>query len=474
MNPLPVLPRLTNPASGLPADIWLPRIVLVLSALALLLIGFLMVYSTSSIVAISEEEDAVVYLIRQLEYALGGVVFCVVIVKFVSYHHWMGPLIWVFWGATVILLVLTAVFGTEEYGAKRWLFVGPVGLQASEFAKAAFLLMAARILNDFRDGVLELRALFIHILVLILLPMMFLYKMQSDLGTTLICLVGIVAIMWLGEVPLRIMAGVVAAGVVFALFASLFTDYREARMSFLNPWDDGAGGLGSGWQLRNSFYAFAEGGLFGVGPGNSREKFFYLPFADTDFIFAIIGEELGMLGALLVIGLFLAFLWAGLRIARSAPDNLGTIIAGGFTIIIVFQAFLNIACVVGLLPTTGKPLPFISRGGSSIVAILCMLGIILSVSRASGDPDIYEKRRAGLRVIRVQDTPEEGPASRKDAASTSSAPEGQVSWPRRERKAASAGGPAWTQEPAPASPPSPSHRPRRPEPFNPWEPRKGA
>ncbi|MEG0505304.1 MAG: FtsW/RodA/SpoVE family cell cycle protein, partial [Raoultibacter sp.] len=150
------------------------------------------------------------------------------------------------------------------------------------------------------------------------------------------------------------------------------------------------------------FYAFAEGGIFGGGLGNSCEKFLYLPEAETDFIFAIIGEELGLIGALVVIMLFLVFLYAGVRIARTAPDNLGAMIAGSFTIMVVFQAFLNIGCVLGLLPTTGKPLPFISSGGSSLIACLFMVGFILSVSQHSAEPSVYEQRRQDLRVVRAQ------------------------------------------------------------------------
>ena len=190
-------------------------------------------------------------------------------------------------------------------------------------------------------------------------------------------------------------------GVLFALVAIVFTGYRSDRMLFLDPWDDGEGGYGNGWQLIHSFYAFADGGLFGVGIGNSREKYLWLPEAETDFIFAIIGEELGLVGALAVVALFMLLLWAGMRIARSAPDNFGAMVAGSCTIMIVFQAFLNIGCVIGLLPTTGKPLPFISSGGSSLIATLIMVGLVLSVSQAAGAPSVYDRRRDDLRVVRA-------------------------------------------------------------------------
>ena len=192
---------------------------------------------------------------------------------------------------------------------------------------------------------------------------------------------------------------------VFGLIAVFGTGYRSDRMLFLNPWDDGEDGYGNGFQLIHSFYAFAEGGLFGVGLGNSREKFLYLPEAETDFIFAVVGEELGLVGAMVVVALFLGILWSSLRIARLAPDMFGLMVAGGCGIMLTAQAFLNIGCVVGLLPTTGKPLPFLSSGGSSLIATFILIGLILSVARGADlQPSVYEQRRADLRIIKTQHT----------------------------------------------------------------------
>ena len=211
---------------------------------------------------------------------------------------------------------------------------------------------------------------------------------QSDLGTAVICVVGILAVMWLGEVPLRTMLIVIGVVVALGLVGIFGSSYRRDRlMVFMNPWNDGEGGFGTGFQLIHSLYALSGGGLFGVGLGNSHEKYLYLTQADTDFIFAIIGEELGLVGAAVVIALFLLFLYAGTRIAQSSPDNFGTMVAGGCTIMIAFQAFLNIAMVIGWFPVVGKPLPFISSGGSSLVAMLIMVGIILSVSRGARGAD---------------------------------------------------------------------------------------
>ena len=213
---------------------------------------------------------------------------------------------------------------------------------------------------------------------------------------------------------MRFILGVCVLGVVFVVVAIVGTGYRSDRMLFLNPWADGENGLGKGFQLIHSYYAFSEGGLFGVGLGNSREKF-YLPEAETDFIFAIVGEELGMVGALAVVVLFILFLYAGMRIAKAAANDFATMVAGSCTLMLVFQAFLNIGCVVGLLPTTGKPLPFVSSGGSSLIATFIMVGLILSVSKEAGGPSIYEKRRADLRVVRAAE-PDHSPSKRKSGS----------------------------------------------------------
>ena len=302
------------------------------------------------------------------------------------------------------LLVITAVAGVgdEEWGARRWLMIGSASLQASEFAKIALVLVAARLFTDFREGQYTVLVFFALVGLLVLAPVLIILGPQSDLGTAMICVVGILAVMWLGEVPLRTMLIVIGVVVALGLVGIFGSSYRRDRlMVFMNPWNDGEGGFGTGFQLIHSLYALSGGGLFGVGLGNSHEKYLYLTQADTDFIFAIIGEELGLVGAAVVIALFLLFLYAGTRIAQSSPDNFGTMVAGGCTIMIAFQAFLNIAMVIGWFPVVGKPLPFISSGGSSLVAMLIMVGIILSVSRGAEAPTIYDRRRADLRVVRA-------------------------------------------------------------------------
>ncbi len=376
-----------------------PRLIMLLVVLALTLLGFVMIYSASSISAITEEAGQASYLLDQLVFAVIGIAAAFVLWKLIPYNVWAGPALWIIWGVAVVLLLLTALLGLTALGAQRWLSIGPFSLQPSEFVKIALILMAARLFSDLRANMVDMQTFIVQILLFVVAPTGFLFFTQSDLGTTAIIAVGVLGVMWLGEVPLRTMLITVGALVLFAIFAVLLSSYRGDRFLYLNPWNDGEGGQGAGYQIIHSYYAFAEGGIFGSGLGNSREKYLYLPESETDFIFAIIGEELGLLGALLVIAGFLVLLWAGLRIARGAADDFGTMVAGALTIMLVFQAFLNIGCAIGVFPTTGKPLPFISSGGSSLIASFMMIGIIMSVSDG-GVKDVYERRREDFRVIR--------------------------------------------------------------------------
>ncbi len=375
----------------------LPRMALILAVLALLLIGLVMVYSASSVNALSEGGSAMGGFISQVVYAVLGIAAAFVVWQIIPYHAWVGRFVWVVWGVSMGLLVLTAIMGSTGYGAQRWLELGPVRFQPSEFVKIALVLVAVRVFFDIRGGTAEARMSVIRVLLFIVVPLFFLYQTQSDLGTTLICIVGILAVMWLGGVKPYILITVVVLGVAFMVFAVFGTGYRSGRLVYLDPWNDGQGGYGTGYNIIRSYYAFAEGGLFGVGLGNSHEKYQYLFASDSDFIFAVVGEELGIVGALTVIILFLVVLVAGLRISSMCSDAMGSVIAGAFTTMLVFQAFLNIGCTIGVFPTTGKPLPFISSGGSSMIASLAMVGFILSVSKGD-DP---ATRRGNLRAVRV-------------------------------------------------------------------------
>ena len=381
-------------------DVALPRLVLLVAIFFLSVFGLVVVFSASSVEAINEGLPPYFYVVRQLIFMIVGVLLCFAIVVFLPYDVWQGRLLDFVWLGTIALLLMTAAVGDAALGAQRWLTIGGITGQPSEFAKAAFVLMAARIMYNARTKETDGYSFLLQIVLLIIAPLLILYFTQSDFGTTLICVVGIVAVVFLSGIPLRSMIVLVVVLGAFAVAAVLLKGYRSNRLAYLfNPEDDY---YGSGYQLVRSFYAFGEGGLFGVGPGNSTEKYLYLPEAETDFIFAIVGEEYGLIGALLVVVAFLAILWAGLSIAKGAPDLYGSLVAGGCTVTLVFQAFLNMACVTGVLPTTGKPLPFMSAGGSAIVGAFILVGLILSVSIAQdGRGPLYDKRRKDLKVVRA-------------------------------------------------------------------------
>ena len=397
------MPRTQRSRNAVPASIHGPRIGFLLCVLALVLIGFVMVYSAGSISNINNGVDALKSLTDQVMYAVFGALVAFAIYRFVPMSVWRTKWLWVALALLVVAILLTALLGVNNHGATRWLRFGPVTIQVSEFAKIVFALVSARIYTDFVSGEISGKRCFAGFFLLVLIPLAIIYKSQSDLGTTMICIVAILAVLWYGELPIGIFAIILAVIFAFGLFAMFGTGYRANRWSFLNPWDDGEGGRGTGYNIIHSYYALAEGGLFGVGLGNGHEKYQYLFASDSDFVFAVIGEEFGMVGCLVVIALFLGVLYTGTLIARAARDDFSMMIAGGLTIALVFQAFLNIACAIGVFPTTGKPLPFISSGGSSILASLIMVGLILSVSRDAASSDEFDRRRSSLRVVRREE-----------------------------------------------------------------------
>ncbi len=394
--------RKAQTAPAVPRDVMVPRIVFLLATLALMLLGLVMVYSASFVEAINDGDDPASYMVKQVAFAALGVVIALGIWKFLR-PRWLreGLLLYVGWGVVFVLILLTAVAGSEELGAQRWLRIGPVGIQPSEFMKIALVVVSVRLLCDLRAGA-PVKTVAVKAVLFVIVPLGLIYTTQSDLGTTVICVVGVFAVVWLGEAPMRLVAVALAVVGSLGVLAVALVGYRSSRFAYLDPWNDGMNGYGDGYAIIHSYYAFAEGGLFGVGLGNSREKYLYLPEAETDFIFSIVGEELGLVGALLVIALFLVFLYAGLRIAKAARTDFSAMVAGSCTIMIVFQAFLNIGCAIGVFPTTGKPLPFVSSGGSSLVATLMMVGLILAVSKESSEPTVHDARRADLRVVRME------------------------------------------------------------------------
>lgn len=394
------------------SDIGFMRTLFILLVVGMLLFGCVMIYSASAPSAVAEGSHPAVYLLDQLKFALIGIVAAVG-AWCIPYRVWLGRAAYGVWGLGMALVVLTKFLGTggDTWGAQRWLVLGPISLQSSEFMKIAIVIVAAKIMSEYHSGILEFKEAIGKAFLFVGVPMLLILKTQSDLGTTMIIFAAAIVVMWLGEVPTPIVVGLIVAAAGLAVLATIFSSYRSSRFLYLDPWNDGKGGYGAGYQIIHSYYAFSQGGLFGVGIGNSTEKYLYLPESETDFIYSVIGEELGMFGALAVLVAFIVLGYAGLRIAYAAEDDFGCMLAGSLTVMLVVQAFLNMGSAAGLLPTTGKPLPFISSGGSSLIATFIMVGLVLSVSQGSTSfslpfgrgkkGDVYEQRRDNLRVIHV-------------------------------------------------------------------------
>jgi cell division protein FtsW len=346
------------------------------SAVFLTIFGLVMIYSASSISAFVKEGSATHFFVRQLVFVLIGGALATVVAKF-DYRRLQGKLGYQAWWVSIALLVLTYGYGVVRGGARRWIPLGFTQLQPSELTKIACVLVAAALAVEWQRGRLETNEYLKKLAIYVGVPAV-LIVFQPDLGTAILMAVGVGIVLFLGGIELRWVGLAGALIVAFGVFAVAIAPYRMERVvTAFNPWDDAQG---KGYQAVQALLAFGTGGIKGVGLGLSRQKFFYLPEAHTDFIFAIIGEEAGLIGTLAVVAAFVVLLYAGIRIATGARDPFGRLVAGALTGMLAFQAALNMAAVTGIFPVTGKPLPFISYGGSSMLVTLVCVGLILSVS----------------------------------------------------------------------------------------------
>jgi len=342
----------------------------------LCVIGLVMVLSASSVQALADQRSPWRFFLRQLLWLAVGAT-ALALTSRVDYHRWRRaglPLVIV--SAGLLVAVLVPGVGLSAGGSTRWLGTAGWRVQPSELAKLALLLFAADLLSRMQ-GPDRVRAAMwgaVSAFALFAVPVM----LQPDMGTTLILGAITMAVLFTAAVPLGPMVGLLATSVAGAVLVGLAEPYRRARlMAFRNPWADAGN---TGYQVVQSLVGLGTGRITGVGVGASRAKWGFLPNAHTDFIFAIIGEELGLVGSLLVLGLFAALTALGVQAALRAADLFGMLLAAGITAWVATQAVINIGAVTGMLPVTGVPLPFVSFGGSSLVILMAAIGILVNVT----------------------------------------------------------------------------------------------
>ncbi|NLD50555.1 MAG: stage V sporulation protein E [Clostridiaceae bacterium] len=352
-----------------------------LTVLILLSIGTIMVFSSSAPHAYNYMQgDTYYFLKKQLTYAPVGLLAMIVTMN-IDYRK-LGKWSPVFLIGSIVLLVLVLVpgIGAEFNGSRRWIRIGTQPLQPSEIAKLSLILFFAHSLSRKKDGIKSFFKGLLPYLIIIGIFGFLLLKEPHMSVTMVICMVCSIILFCAGaKIKHFLILGVPAvAGAVVLMLAS---DYRRDRvMSFLNPWADMQGG---GWQIVQSLYAIGSGGLFGRGLGKSLQKFLYIPEPYNDFILAVLAEELGFIGVLTVLLLFLIFIWRGVKVSMNAPDVFGSLVAIGITSLIAVQVILNVAVVTSSMPVTGVPLPFLSYGGTSLVFLMSGVGILLNISRYS-------------------------------------------------------------------------------------------
>ncbi|MEK7709886.1 MAG: putative lipid II flippase FtsW [candidate division NC10 bacterium] len=358
-------------------DMWLFGAVV-----ALVSVGVVMVYSASAIIAADRFRDPYFFLKKQLFWAvLGfGCLWAAMTLNYRILERIMLPLLVV--SLVLLVLVLVPPFSQEINGTRRWFRWGPVSFQPAELAKFSLVVYLAHFLTRRREVV---ESFWLGLLppLLVAGSMAGLVLLQPDLGSSLTLVVLVFCLLFLAGGRVRQMTLVAASALPLLAVAIYMAPYRLKRvMTFLDPWADPRG---SGFQIIQSYLALGSGGLFGRGLGESKQKLFYLPEPYTDFIFAVLGEELGLLGAVSVIGLFGLLIWRGIRIGLGAPDPFGALLALGLTALLACQTLVNLGVVTGALPTKGLPLPFISFGGSSLIMAMVSVGVLLNISQHARD-----------------------------------------------------------------------------------------
>jgi len=357
------------------------RINLLTVSVVLICIGIVMIYSSSSIYAWERYQDSFYFIKRHLAFLTVGMLlaFLVMVVDYRLLRKYARKFIWI--ALLLLVLVLIPGIGREVAGARRWFRFKFISFQPSEFVNLALIIYVADYICRKGDKIKILLEGFIPAVCVLGITAM-LILLQPDLGTVIALGSVILLMLFIAGVRGRYILSLILCSLPVLYFLVFSVPYRRARiLAFLNPWLDPKG---TGFQIIQSQIAIGSGGLFGRGLGHSQQKLFYLPAAHTDFIFSIIGEELGLLGTLGVIILFMIFIQQGLKIIKNAQDKFGYFLALGLILMISLKAIINIGVSCGVFPTKGLPLPFISYGGSSLIFDMVSLGILINIAR-SGD-----------------------------------------------------------------------------------------
>jgi cell division protein FtsW len=359
-------------ARKLQSDKWL-----FLAALALICASVVMVYSASALVALERFQQPYLFVTRQLMWAAVGVAVLSIVMR-VDYRNYRNDrLVW-FLLAAVAFMLVAVLFSRPINGTRRWFGVGGFGIQPSELAKLAAIMFTALILERRRHRINEVQYSLLPIAVIVG-GLVGLILLQPDFGTAVSLLAVIAVMVFAAGISYRYMLGGVLLALPALYVILMQADYRRRRLlTFMDPWADP---LGDGFQIIQSLIAVGTGGVFGKGLMSGVQKLFYLPEPFTDFIFAVISEETGLIGASMVVLCFCVIAWRGLRTSMRAPDSFGAFLALGITMMLVLQAFVNISVVLGLMPTKGIPLPLVSNGGSSMLINLLGVGVLLNISQ---------------------------------------------------------------------------------------------
>jgi cell division protein FtsW len=356
-----------------PFDFWI-----FISVLILLTFGIIMLFSASTANAYNYHQDTYYFLKKQLVYgALGFLVM--LFVSRIDYHK-LGKISPILIVITIILLILVRIpgIGRNINGSWRWIYIGPQSIQPSELLKITMILFLAFSLSKRKD---QLQYFFKGLLPYLMLLGLFagLLLLEPHLSCTiLIVMVGSIMLFCAGAKIKHFVLMITPAIAGLAVLISTWGYMQERVLTFLNPWEDKQG---SGWQVIQSLYAIGSGGWFGRGLGKSLQKFLYLPEPHNDFIFSVMAEELGFIGVVAILMLFFLFIWRGVKVSISAPDVFGSLVAIGITSLIAIQVIINVGVVTSSMPATGMPLPFFSYGGTSLLFLMCEIGILLNISK---------------------------------------------------------------------------------------------